>query len=117
MARDTLSIAGIAAHTAPKGLSGFLKWLAHRRKAFRRVTFRDRNAPGYLARGEALQFADAVGSGILVSINEAAHLLRKALAADPRTVELVGGKTWWTLRGSSSCHLSGPERTWVPCSR
>lgn len=32
MARDTLSIAGIAAHTAPKGLSGFLKWLAHRRK-------------------------------------------------------------------------------------
>lgn len=32
MARDTLSIAGIAVHTAPKGLSGFLKWLAHRRK-------------------------------------------------------------------------------------
>lgn len=32
MTRETLSIAGIAAHTAPKGLSGFLRWLAHRRK-------------------------------------------------------------------------------------
>jgi hypothetical protein len=33
------------------------------------------------------------------NINEAAHLLRKALAVDPKTEELVGGKTWWTLRG------------------
>lgn len=31
MARDTLSIAGIAAHTAPKGLSSFMKWFWHRR--------------------------------------------------------------------------------------
>jgi hypothetical protein len=33
------------------------------------------------------------------NIDKAAELLRKALAVDPRTVELVGGQRWWTLRG------------------
>ena len=35
------------------------------------------------------------------NINRAAHLLRKAFAVDPRTVELVGGEQWWTLRGTA----------------
>lgn len=124
MARDTLSIAGIAAHTAPKGLSGFLKWLAHRRKNRKQGMPRKEltYAEGVDIVKAFLEYAATHGVGELqrftaskvpsatwvikeavpvsqVSINEAAHLLRKALAVDPRTVELVGGKTWWTLRG------------------
>lgn len=38
------------------------------------------------------------------SIDRAARLLRDALAADPKTLELVGGERWWTLRGRA---LSG----------
>lgn len=34
-----------------------------------------------------------------ININEAAHLLRKVLAVDPKTESLVGGNSWWTLRG------------------
>ncbi|GAA5976699.1 hypothetical protein JCM10908_005600 [Rhodotorula pacifica] len=124
MARDTLSIAGIAAHTAPKGLTGFLKWLYHRRKnrkhglPAKELTY----AEGVDIVKAFLHYAATHGVGELqrftaskvpsaswviketipvsqVSINEAAHLLRKALAADSRTVELVGGNAWWTLRG------------------
>ncbi|GAA5865741.1 hypothetical protein JCM3774_004986 [Rhodotorula dairenensis] len=124
MARETLSIAGIAAHTAPKGLSGFLKWLAHRRKNRKQGQPRKEltYAEGVDIVKAFLEYAATHGVAELqrftaskvpsaswviketvsvsqVSINEAAHLLRKALAADPRTVNLVGGDQWWTLRG------------------
>lgn len=32
MTRTTLSIAGIAAHTAPAGLTGFVRWFWHHRR-------------------------------------------------------------------------------------
>jgi hypothetical protein len=33
------------------------------------------------------------------NVDRAAELLTTALEMDPRTMELVGGKKWWTMRG------------------
>ncbi|BGP30416.1 hypothetical protein JCM10296v2_002170 [Rhodotorula toruloides] len=124
MTRTTLSIAGIAAHTAPAGLTGFIRWFWHHRRhkkngdPRKEISFAEgveiiKAFLAYAAKhgvGELQRFtASKVPSATWVSkvtvpvaqanINEAAHLLRKALAVDPKTEELVGGKTWWTLRG------------------
>ncbi|BGO98031.1 Alpha/Beta hydrolase fold [Rhodotorula toruloides] len=124
MTRTTLSIAGIAAHTAPAGLTGFIRWFWHHRRnkkngdPRKEISFAEgveivKAFLAYAAKhgvGELQRFtASKVPSATWVSkvtvpvaqanINEAAHLLRKALAIDPKTEELVGGKTWWTLRG------------------
>ncbi|BGO89928.1 hypothetical protein NBRC10512_006437 [Rhodotorula toruloides] len=124
MTRKTLSIAGIAAHTAPAGLTGFVRWFWHHRRnkkngdPRKEISFAEgveivKAFLAYAAKhgvGELQRFtASKVPSATWVSkvavpvaqanINEAAHLLRKALAVDPKTEELVGGQTWWTLRG------------------
>ncbi|BGP23118.1 lipase/esterase family protein [Rhodotorula toruloides] len=124
MTHTTLSIAGIATHTAPAGLTGFVRWFWHHRrnkkngdprkeisfaegveivKAF--LAYAARHGVGELQRFTASKVPSAtwVSKGTVpvaqLNINEAAHLLRKALAVDPKTEELVGGDSWWTLRG------------------
>ncbi|BGP38265.1 hypothetical protein JCM10450v2_002207 [Rhodotorula kratochvilovae] len=119
-----LSLPGIASHTAPKGLTGFVKWLWSHRKnkkagdPSKELSYAEgvqivRAFLAFAARhgvGELQRFtASHVPSPTWVSkttvpvaqanITRAAHLLRQALAVDPRTVELVGGEQWWTLRG------------------
>ncbi|GAA6052509.1 hypothetical protein JCM3770_003802 [Rhodotorula araucariae] len=120
----TLSLPGIASHAAPKGLTGFVKWLWSHRKnkkagdPSKELSYAEgvqivRAFLAFAARhgvGELQRFtASHVPSPSWVSkttvpiaqanITRAAHLLRQALAVDPRTVELVGGEHWWTLRG------------------
>ncbi|GAA6008690.1 hypothetical protein JCM10207_001687 [Rhodosporidiobolus poonsookiae] len=125
MARESkLSIVGVAAHTAPSGLTSFLSWFWHRRRAGKdhsprkEITYHEgvaivRSFLAYAAKhgvGELQKFtASHVPAPSWVSkvvctipasnIDHAASLLRKALAVDPRTVDLVGGDKWWTLRG------------------
>ncbi|GAA5921242.1 hypothetical protein JCM3775_002955 [Rhodotorula graminis] len=121
----SLSLAGVASHTAPKGATGFFKWLwAHRRNKHKGDPAKELvYAEGVQIVRAFLAFAAKHGVGELqrftashvptpkwvskvtvpvaqANINRAAHLLRKAFAVDPRTVELVGGEQWWTLRGT-----------------
>ncbi|GJN87087.1 hypothetical protein Rhopal_000032-T1 [Rhodotorula paludigena] len=120
----TLSLAGVASHTAPKGLTGFLRWLWHHRRnkkagnpskelvyaegvaivrAF--LAFAAKHGVGELQKFTASHVPSPTWVSVLrvsvsqANINRAAHLLHNALSVDRRTVELVGGEKWWTLRG------------------
>ncbi|GAA5858312.1 hypothetical protein JCM1840_001143 [Sporobolomyces johnsonii] len=123
MARK-LGIPGIAAHTAPTGLTAFLRYFFLHRK-----NKKNGDPSSELAYYEGLKIvrrfleyasthgvtdlqtftASHVPSPSWVSkvtvtvpddnIDRAADLLRKALEVDPKTVELVGGTKWWTMRG------------------
>ncbi|GAA5843178.1 hypothetical protein JCM11251_001674 [Rhodosporidiobolus azoricus] len=125
MVRDSkLTLTGVAAHTAPSGLTAFLSFLWQHRKnsktgnPAKELTYHEgvkivRAFLAYAAKhgvGELQKFtASHVPAPTWVAklvvaipnenIDEAANLLRKALAVDPRTIELVGGEKWWTLRG------------------
>ncbi|BGP14241.1 hypothetical protein JCM10213v2_002184 [Rhodosporidiobolus nylandii] len=125
MTRESkLSLLGVASHTAPSGLTAFLSWFwLHRRNSKdqapgKELTYHEgvkivRAFLAYASKygvGELQKFtashvpAPSWVSRLIVTIpnsniDHAAELLRKALAVDPRTVELVGGERWWTLRG------------------
>ncbi|GAA5859340.1 hypothetical protein JCM8547_001992 [Rhodosporidiobolus lusitaniae] len=119
-----LSLAGVAAHTAPAGFTAFLSFLFQHRKNSKNgapgkeLTYHEgvkivRAFLAYAAKhgvAELQKFtASRVPAPTWVSrqvvtvpnenVDKAAELLREALAVDPRTVELVGGERWWTLRG------------------
>ncbi|GAA5887222.1 hypothetical protein JCM6882_002454 [Rhodosporidiobolus microsporus] len=124
VSNSKLTLTGVAAHTAPSGLTAFLSFLWQRRKNSKaglpgkELTYHEgvkivRAFLAYAAKhgvGELQKFTAAhVPAPTWVSklvvtipnenIDEAANLLRKALAVDPQTVELVGGEKWWSLRG------------------
>ncbi|GAA5932361.1 uncharacterized protein JCM15063_001200 [Sporobolomyces koalae] len=119
-----LTITGIAAHTAPTGAIGFFSYLRKYRKNKKRE-----HPSSELIYYEGLQivrkfleYASTHGVSDLqaftaahvpsptwvykavatipdYNIDRAAELLRTALAMDPKTLALVGGERWWTLRG------------------
>ncbi|GAA5952959.1 hypothetical protein JCM21900_001530 [Sporobolomyces salmonicolor] len=123
MARK-LGIPGIAAHTAPTGLTAFLRYFFLHRK-----NKKNGDPSSELAYYEGLSIVRrfleyAASHGVTdlqaftashvptpswiskvtvtvadANIDRAAELLRKALEVDPKTLELVGGTKWWTLRG------------------
>ncbi|GAA5976479.1 hypothetical protein JCM11641_001316 [Rhodosporidiobolus odoratus] len=119
-----LSLLGVASHTAPSGLTAFLSWFwRHRQNSKggqpgKELTYHEgvkivRAFLAYASKhgvAELQKFTSAhvpaptwVSRTIVTipdtNIDHAAGLLRKALAVDPRTVDLVGGEKWWTLRG------------------
>ncbi|GAA6040711.1 hypothetical protein JCM8097_000886 [Rhodosporidiobolus ruineniae] len=127
MTRESqLTLAGVASHTAPAGAAAFFSWswmwARHPKRSSKTpdkeityhegvrivrafLAFAAKHGVGELQRFTASKVpAPSWVSKVVVTIpssniDEAASLLRKALAVDPRTVELVGGEQWWTLRG------------------
>ncbi|SCZ98254.1 BZ3500_MvSof-1268-A1-R1_Chr3-2g06251 [Microbotryum saponariae] len=120
----TLSTVGVAVHTAPAGLRGFVQFLLHHRKLRK-----DGSPRAQLSYEEGLNivkkfllYASTHPLGELQKftahhvpvprfvsrkvvtisdgcISRATHLLVKALSIDPKTIEQVGGVKWWTMRG------------------
>ncbi|GAA5957049.1 hypothetical protein JCM3765_005389 [Sporobolomyces pararoseus] len=120
----SLTLGGIAAHTAPVGAKSFFGYLKKYRKNKKR-----QHPSSELIYYEGLQivrkfleYASLHGVSDLqaftaahvptptwvyksvvtvpdYNIDRAAELLREALEMDPRSIGLVGGTKWWTMRG------------------